>query len=254
MSFRALFIDIETMPNTAYIWSPKARWVSPKHLLNTGYTACFAAKWLGRKKSDIMFHSVRDHGKAKSLAQHAWRLLDEADCVIHYNGSRFDIPTLNRDFIEHGLTPPSPYHEIDLFRVVKQRTRLYSYSLDEVAKWLGIGSKLPHKGMDLWRGCMEGDKGSWSTMEKYNKQDVHLLEALYLRLRPWIKNHPNLALWSELHDMVCPACGGGNLIRNGTRRTKTQMYRQYHCRDCGAFPRGRHTIVTRDQGHHVLTI
>ena len=31
-------------------------------------------------------------------------------------------------------------------------------------------------------------------MEEYNIQDVQLTEALYLEMRPWIKNHPNLSI------------------------------------------------------------
>ena len=37
------------------------------------------------------------------------KLLDECDAVIHYNGSKFDIPTLNKEFLLHGLHPPAPY-------------------------------------------------------------------------------------------------------------------------------------------------
>ncbi|NIV35232.1 MAG: hypothetical protein GWN58_38990, partial [Anaerolineae bacterium] len=51
----------------------------------------------------------------EGMLEGAWELLDEADAVVHYNGKKFDIPTLNREFVKYGFTPPSPYKQIDLY-------------------------------------------------------------------------------------------------------------------------------------------
>ena len=136
-----------------------------------------------------------------------WELLDEADAVVHYNGTNFDVPTLNRDFLLHGMEPPTPYHQIDLLQTVRKRFRFVSNKLEYVAKALGIGEKVKHEGHSLWVRCMNDDPDAWADMETYNRQDTHLLEDLYVKLLPWINNHPNHGLYVEEDRPVCTNCG-----------------------------------------------
>ena len=77
-------------------------------------------------------------------------LLDEADAVCHYNGTKFDMPTLNKEFLVHRMTPPPPMKQIDLLRVVKSQFRFPSNKLDYVAQRLGLGKKKDHEGHTLW--------------------------------------------------------------------------------------------------------
>jgi len=76
-----------------------------------------------------------------------------------------------------------------------------------------------------------------------------------MELLPWIKNHPNHALYGNMEDMVCPTCGSKNLQRNGTRTTKQGIYARYHCGDCGSWPRGRYMekALTKEQKEAILT-
>ena len=98
---KILLIDIEVAPNTAHVWGIFDQNISINQLLESSYTLCYAAKWYGNPK--IMFDSVQKSGKDKMLANvHA--LLDQADAVVHYNGSRFDIPILNKEFLLSGAT------------------------------------------------------------------------------------------------------------------------------------------------------
>ena len=119
-----------------------------------------------------------------------------------------------------------------------------SRKLDYLAGVLGLGHKLEHKGMELWRKCMDGDEASWRTMERYNRRDVRLTGQLYKELRPWIKGHPNLSNG----EIACTACGSENVQARGYARTKTMAYRRYQCNECGAWfadtkAAHRHAIV-----------
>jgi len=152
-SMRVLLIDIETAPGVAYIWSLWDKFIPIDRLIKPGYTLCWAAKWLG--SSDIMFRSIYHDGKDVML-QELYDILSSADAVITFNGDKFDIPTINREFLEAGITPPSPAHSVDLYKTVKRRFRLMSNKLDFVCQTLGIGGKVKHKGMALWYECMSG--------------------------------------------------------------------------------------------------
>jgi len=170
---KILLLDIEMAPNVAHVWGIWDQNIGLNQLRESSYVMCYAAKWLGDKK--MMFDSVKKSGDKKMLAG-IHKLLDEADAVIHYNGKRFDIPSLNKEFLLHGMFPPAPFKEIDLLTVAKSRFRFVSNKLDYVAQSLGLGKKTEHSGHELWVQCMAGIPKAWKTMEEYNKNDVILLE------------------------------------------------------------------------------
>src|SRR5690606_29962163 len=111
---KLLVIDIETSPNLANVWGLWNQNIHLPQLLESGEVICFAAKW--KHIDETMFYSTFHDGKDVMIEQ-AHIMLDHADAVIHFNGARFDIPHLNREFVEAGLTPPSPYAQIDLLKV-----------------------------------------------------------------------------------------------------------------------------------------
>lgn len=235
---RILLLDIETAPNLAHVWGLWNQNVGLPQLIESGYTLCWAAKWLGEKQ--VFFGSLRD-GK-KKMVREIHKLINEADALVHYNGNKFDVPTLNKDFILCGLPPPSPSKQIDLLRVVKQKFRFPSNKLAYVSVALGIGSKVGHSGHDLWVRCMAGDPAAWATMEKYNKQDAKLLEKLFDKLKPWIKNLPNQGLYNADNSEVCPKCGSENYQRRGFERTATCAYQRFQCCGCGGWFRSVRNI------------
>lgn len=219
-----------------YVWGLWDVNVGLNQIEEPGYILCWSAQWMGEKK--IMFSSILD-GKEQMLKA-IYDLVEEADVVVHYNGTKFDMPTLNKEWAEINLPPPAPYQQIDLYKVVKKQFRFPSNKLDYVSRELGLGQKVEHKGMTLWRECMAGDKKAWATMEKYNKQDVKLLELLYHKLLPWITSHPNRALFTPASDVPsCPNCGSNHLQRRGFHRTKTLAYQRYQCVDCGTWSKVR---------------
>lgn len=183
---RILFLDIETSPNTAHIWGLFKQNVSLSQLMESSYVLCWAAKWAGER--EVLFDSIHQSPSTRMVKKiHA--LLEQADVVVHYNGSSFDIPTLNKEFLLHKLLPPSPAKEIDLLRVVRRKFRFPSNKLDYVAQRLGLGKKFEHEGHTLWVKCMNNDAAAWATMKKYNTHDVVLLEQLYETLLPWMHTY-----------------------------------------------------------------
>lgn len=234
---KRLLLDVETAPHLAAVWGMFNQNVSLDMLLESGYTLCWAAKWYG--SDEVMYDSLHRNSQ-KVMMQNLHELLTEADVVIHYNGRKFDIPTINKEFVGMGLKPPAPYKQVDLLETARRQFRFASNKLDYVAKYLGIGQKIKHKGFELWKGCMDGDKESWEQMMEYNIQDVVLLERVYDRMLPWIRSHPNHGLYVDNTDApVCPTCGSTHLHSRGTARTTVGLYRRFQCQDCGDWSRSR---------------
>lgn len=223
-----LILDIETAPNKVYTWGLFNQNVAINQIDEPGYVLSWAAKWLGSK--EIKFNSLFKSGKEDMLAE-IHELMEQADAIIHYNGTKFDIPTLNKEFLELGMAPPMPFKQIDLYRTVRSQFRFPSNKLAYVAKTLGLKSqKVAHGGHSLWRGCMNGEKKSWAVMEKYNKGDVRVTEELYRRILPWIKGHPNVSVFRN--DLVCPVCGSKHYHRAGTQTTQSGVYNRFRCKSC----------------------
>lgn len=247
---RTLYTDIETAPNEAYVWNSTPKWIPAHQMRETSRILCLAYKWGHEGK--VSFASEWDVGH-KGMIKLAHDLLSEADMVVTYNGNRFDLPILNREFLLGGLTPPEPYHSVDLFNVVKSEFKFTHNSLNSVCKELGIGTKTKHTGFQLWVDVMNGCPKAQALMERYNKQDVRLMPMLYDKLQPWIRVHPNHALYVDTNRPVCTNCGSEKLSKQGVRKTKTQIYQQYKCKDCGSWSRDRYTMVPIERRPTILT-
>lgn len=233
-----------------FVWGLWNQTVAINQIQEPGYTLCWSAKWYGNP--EIMFSSIYEDGKAKMFHK-IYQLVEEADVVIHYNGSKFDIPTLNQEWLSLGWAPPATFTEIDLYQIVKKRFRLPSNKLSYIAEYLRLGSKVNHKGMELWIECMNGEPESWETMEQYNKQDTVLLESLYDAILPWISNHPNHGLHDEREGLICPNCGSLHVQKRGFHFTKTMRYQRYRCNACGTWSRTRTTDMTKEKRATILT-
>lgn len=236
---RILTLDIETAPALADVWSLWNVNVGLSQLRQVSTVICFAAKWYGHPR--VEFYSDHHNGHEEMVAQ-AHRLLGEADVVVHYNGAKFDMPHLRREFLLGGLPPHKPVQEVDLLKVAKGRFRFQSNKLDHVAQQLGVGSKVKHAGHALWVACMAGDGRAWAQMRRYNKADVVLTEKVYDRLRPWIHNHPHMGLFLG-EENCCNRCGSTDLERRGFAHTPLSSYQQYRCRQCGGWLRGKTAIA-----------
>lgn len=174
----------------------------------------------------------------------AWRLLDEADLVVTYNGDHFDIKRLNAEFLLLGLPKPSPFISLDLYKVVKKNFRFASHKLGYMTETLGLGSKLNHMGHEMWVNVMAGDRDAQKLMADYCIQDVLLTEALHDRLEGWVIG-PNVNLFTGSSDF-CPSCGQNSLSKRGFRYTQTGTYQRYQCGICSKWSQGTRRIGGSD--------
>lgn len=235
---KILLLDIETAPNLAYVWGLWKQNVAINQIESSGYVLCWAAKWYGTE--EVIFDSMKKSLRPAML-RHIHKLLHEADVVVHYNGDKFDIPTLNKEFIKYKMSPPSPYKNVDLLKACRRLFRFESNKLDYVLQTLSLGNKVKHEGFELWTKCMAGDEEAWKNMETYNKGDVTGLEKLYKRLLPWLTTHPNRSVYDEV--ACCPNCGSTHYNSRGIVVTRAYKYRRFQCTDCGHWFRGRNNIA-----------
>lgn len=233
MSAKILTIDIENFPHLSYVWDLWNQNIGINQIKQVGRVVCFAAKWLGSE--EVEYYSDFHDGHEVMVRQ-AYRLLDEADIVVSYNGKGFDIPKLKTEMIMlDRKMKPSPFQQVDLYLVAKREFKFASNKLDYISQQLELGQKLGHSGFQLWIDCMNGDIDAWAKMREYNKQDVLLTEDLYLDFLPWISNHPNVNVFSDDEVEGCTRCGSMNFQRRGFYTTTFAKYQQCWCKDCGGW-------------------
>lgn len=241
---KILIFDIETAPVKAYVWKLWKENVSIDQIVSDWFVLCWSAKWLYSDKviGDCITTEEVLKENDERIVKSLWKLFDEADIVVAHNALKFDVPKMNARFVKYGLQPPSPYRVVDTLEVAKKEFRFTSNKLDGLAIYFGYPRKL-ETDFTLWSTCLEGDKKALDYMFKYNKQDVQLLEEVYLKLLPWIKNHPNIGNYTS-GEPVCCSCGYRHLslIPNKYYYTQVSKYPVYRCGKCGAISRGRHSL------------
>ena len=251
---RILIVDIETSPMKAFVWS---RWKQNIYLdqtISEWFMLCWSAKWLGEDKvygERVKCEDVLKEDDSK-IIRGLWELLDEADIVITHNGKRFDIPKINSRFLINELPPPSPYKQIDTLEVTKREFGFSSNKLDALLDYFGYEKKL-NTSFELWKKCLEGDKESLDYMLTYNKKDVTQLELVYLKLRPYIKGHPNLGIYYDIEKEQCGHCASTELIFTGYTYSNVSKFSTYRCTKCGSISRKRTTENTINKRKNLLT-
>lgn len=255
---RVLSLDIETAPAISYTWGRWKQNIPSCMVIQEGYMLTWSAKWLG--SSTIMSDSVHLHNAPEQLGKPNDReivesiaaLIDEADVLVYHNGENFDLPTIQARMAFHGLPPLHPTKSVDTLQVARKYFRFPSNRLGDLAQYLNVPHDKISTDFSLWSGCMEGDLACYEQMVDYNAMDVQVLEEIYLRLRPYDRRHPNLALYGDLTKLAC-VCGCEDVQPTGkVVTTGVSMFDTYRCTACGRIVRGRKNKLTKEQREHIL--
>lgn len=242
--------DIETSMIPAWIFSTGKQYIGYKAIEGKTFMLSWSAKKL--MSNEVQLEQLTPEEALacddSRIVKLLWDLFDRSDILVGHNSKRFDVPVANTRFIDNGIEgPPSSYDQIDTYVEAKRHFRFLSNSQDYITKML----KLPEKkatDYSLWRRCMNGDQDALNEMGQYNIGDVQGLEELYLKFRPWMKSHPNVALYYSGDDVTrCHACGNTHLDweDGGDYYTRAGYFEGYRCENCHIIGRSRRTSLTK---------
>lgn len=236
--------DIETSPIKGYTWG-----IYDQNVLKViEPSKIICAAWKDLNEKEVHCKALCDYKGYKpnvlddqSMVEELWTVLDESDVVVAHNGDAFDIKKLNSRFISLGMKAPSAYKTVDTLKASKKHFRFDANSLDYLGGYLEEGTKMANGGFETWVKCMAGDMTAWAKMKKYNVQDIKLLENIYLRLRPFMDNHPNLNLFGDRPakgELICGTCQSTNTAKRGFSITLAGRKQRFQCNDCGSWSSG----------------
>ena len=222
-----------------YVWGlykqriPHTNIIKDKNGKDKGwYVLSWSAKWLYDDEilSDIVTPKEARARNDRRVLLSIHKLLEEAEIVIAHNGDRFDLRKLNARFIDNDIDPPSPFKSIDTLKICRREFAFSSHKQDYLTKHFRLPEKLDTS-FDLWIRCMRGDKKALDKMQEYNRHDVMGLEQVYLKIRPFIKNHPNLGVLLDMD--VCTNCGSKDLDEtDAVYLTSANKFMVYRCGSC----------------------
>jgi len=242
---KILLLDIETAPMRGFVWKRWKENVGLDQTISEWFMICWAAKWLDE---DRVYGGCNTYAEMiteddSRICTELWDLLDEAEIIITHNGKKFDEPKIRTRMLINGLPPLTPYKQIDTKEIAQKQFGFSSNKLDALAIQFKFKRKI-ETNFNLWKECMYGNEEALADMAEYNKYDVLLLEQVYKKLRPWIKNHPNLGMYDHSLEELCAHCGSDLLeeIEDRYYYTHNGKYQTFRCMNCGSVLRRRASV------------
>ncbi len=162
--------------------------------------------------------------------------LEAADILVGHNADRFDIRKFNTRALLYDLPPITKKKTIDTLKIAKKYFGFTSNKLSFIAKHLKLDMQKDES--PDWGKILAGCPDELAYMRKYNKKDVCVNELIYLKLRPYIDNHPNVNIYSpqaEQRKGCCPSCGSHDTYKKGFRRSETTgkiTGQRMRCKSC----------------------
>ena len=237
---KILVWDIETGYNLARIFSlfNKHKPIPHQAIQKERYMISAAFKELGKGKAyafsllDDMKRFKKDPQDDSALVKRVHQEIETADVLIAHYGDNFDIKFFNTRSLINGLPPAPPVLTIDTYKIARQKFLFNNNKLDYIGNVLNLGGKI-HTTEGLWNRCYDGEAKAVKEMVVYNKQDVDLLEKVYLKLAPHVPAKLNLNHFYGTFEPVCPLCSSEWLQSRGKRHTRVNEWQRFQCQDCG---------------------
>ncbi len=249
---KVLLFDIETSRvkiemDTWQMGFHKPKKISHGSIVQDWYMISWAGSWLfsGEAFGAVVTPSEAKNRDDKRISKALHKVIQSADVVITHNGNKFDIKNINWRFLIHGLEPARRYKSIDTLAKSKEVFGVTSLAMDFLCRQLGYEQK-HHTDYGLWESCEAGDKSALTRMYEYNKNDVFMLEDLYLRTRGWYATHPSFSYLLDMYQPLqpdehrCPRCSQVVHDSKFTKKWTTPagyVYKTANCPECGAMLR-----------------
>jgi uncharacterized protein YprB with RNaseH-like and TPR domain len=218
-SIKRLFFDIETSFCIGWFWRPSWKTnIGPHQIIQNSKIICICYKW---QEDDSVTTLVWDDKQSdKKLLKDFVKVLNEADEIVAHNGDRFDIKEFRTRCIKEGVKMFPKYRTLDTLKKARKYFSFPSNKLDEIGKFLKLGRKLDTGGFELWeRVILDNDKKALKKMVDYCKQDVILLEDVFIEFSPYIDHNTNFAVLKRKDKWACPECASENVKLSHTDST-----------------------------------
>lgn len=215
--------------------------------INADRIICIGYKWAGEKKVHLLRAEdfPREGLWDDAGMLRAWRkIFETADYHVTWYGSGFDLPVVSARLIQAEEPPLPPIPHLDLWKTARYQFK--TGGGNRLAKWqdfLGLPAEKTVVRQSIWIKARYGHKPSLKYIYDHCVIDVDVLEGVFNRLRPWVKDEPHRALLVAGHDpAACKSCGSLSLQRRGFHVSRTRKYQRWQCQACGHWQHDKHSL------------
>lgn len=214
------------------------------------YIHCVGYKFIGDKTTKVLSthqntkRFKKDHTDDTEIMTKFYIVLKTADLVVGHNLDSFDLKKLNTRFIKAGLAPIIMPPSVDTLKVARKYFKFTSNKLDYISAFLIKDNKMKTE-TGLWKETFKGDLKATKQMAIYCKQDIAITEKVYLYLRPYMFNHPNLAKITGFNmkkEAACPICTSTSNVLSGHQNLNTGRFQYHRCINCNYRFKGKKVL------------
>lgn len=218
---KVLIYDIETARVQANLWWSGKQYVNGTQITSDPSIITVAWKWLGSEEVHYLKWDKKQSDK--KLVTTFLKEYNKADMVIGYNNDSFDNRWINARALKYNLNVNVHVKSFDIMKQSKRLFRLPSYSMNSLAKHIGVETKLQHSGLSMWDAIQFGGKKeakkAMKLMVEYNIQDIIVTEQVFLRVNKYMKTPIHLGVMAGKSKASCPMCGSDNVKLHKTSIT-----------------------------------
>lgn len=245
---KILVFDLEVLPSVVATFG---RWnvnIQHDNVIEEGAQIVSAAwSWVGEDKiySSVMTPDEAIYRNDSRVVADLFDAFEESDVVVAHFSKGFDMKVFKTRLALNSYPMHKSVKVVDT-KQIASTMKFNSNKLDSLCDYFGIERKKATGGIKLWIDCLNGNKEALKAMQEYNIQDVKILKQLYLHLRAFDKNPPNLGIYYNDGMQHCPACGSPELSTTGnTSSTNLNTHQEILCMDCGHRSKYRKGITSK---------
>lgn len=234
---KILIYDIETSRVEAKLFWTGKTYINYKQIRGEPTIISVSWRWLGEETVHHLKWDVKNHSD-EELMEKFLNVYNKADMVVGYNNKNFDDRWINARAMKYNLFVNVYVKSFDIIKQSKRLFRLLSYSMDYLAKFMGVTLKQSHEGIVMWDmiedGTIEQQIEYLDKMVTYNVGDIVTTEEIFLKLRKYMGHVINVSTHEGGEKYGCPHCGGTNveLFKVTTTAAGTMQYIM-KCKDDG---------------------
>lgn len=254
---KILAFDLETAAALVHCFGRHKQFIGQEGIVKEGgWIICGGYRWLNEDETRLTYDSQEvKQGTDEEVCRALWNLFNEADAVIGHNLKQFDLKVLETRCLANGL-PPLPHVKlIDTLEIAKKKFRFPSNKLDSLGAYLGLGRKVGHSGMKMWKDVQEGNEEALNEVLVYCKQDVDLLIDVFRELsaRGMVSSF-NASLYFNDNVPRCHICGSDKIELTGRSvYTAASEFKETRCGSCNAVGRTRVNQLSSEKRKNLIS-
>lgn len=229
---RRLFVDIETAPLLALIFSTGYNLnINHDAIVGERKIICIGISWDGEKKVRVLRWDKNQDDK--SMLIEFLKIAEEADEVAGHYAAHFDIPWIRTRCLIHGLDPVPIYKMVDTKALASRYFFFTSNKLDYISKVLGFGGKIKTD-FELWKAIVwDKDPAALNRMCAYCSRDVVRLKQVFHAMQNYVPARTHVGVLAGNDVWSCPHCGSRS-VRHDKRRATAHgtVQHQLRCQKC----------------------